>query len=357
MESLERAKLKPQFWKNKKVFLTGHTGFKGSWTTTWLEKLGAQVFGYSLPPTDQPCLFTELDFSDQVVHEFGDVRDIETLSSAILKFRPDIVLHMAAQPLVIPSYEDPVTTFEVNVMGTVNILQAARNCPAVKVVVNITSDKCYENFQTRHLTENDRLGGCDPYSSSKACSELVTSAFRSSFFSQKNSAAVATARAGNVIGGGDMATGRLIPDVFRAIEAGRSLAVRMPDATRPWQHVLEPIHGYLTLSEFLFSHGNAYAESWNFGPEEIGTYSVRDVLNYISSKTTAVWHTESEVRYNEAKSLALSIKKAKDRLGWAPAWDTRKAIDTTVAWYAERNNNRAPKDIMLQQIEEYEGLI
>jgi len=270
VESLEisKGKVDPSFWKGKKVYLTGHTGFKGSWLSLWLQSMGAVVKGYSLEPNTKPNLFTEANVEENMNSEFGDIRDLNQISKSMLDFNPDILIHMAAQPLVRLSYQEPVDTYTTNVIGTVNVLEAARGCPNLKAIVSVTTDKCYENNEWDWgYRENEPMGGHDPYSSSKGCAELVTSAYRRSFFNAENSASLASARAGNVIGGGDWADDRLIPDILKAFEKSKPVVIRNPISTRPWQHVLEPLSGYLVLAQELFENGKEYAEGWNFGPK------------------------------------------------------------------------------------------
>jgi CDP-glucose 4,6-dehydratase len=273
-----------QFWKNKRVFLTGHTGFKGSWLSIWLDSLGANVHGYSLKPPTDPSLFNLCSIDRFTNSTIGDIRNRDLLKATLQKAQPEIVFHLAAQPLVRESFKNPVETYETNVMGTVNLLDAVRACPSVKAVVIVTTDKCYENREWHWgYRENDPMGGYDPYSSSKGCAELVTAAYRQSFFNPKDfdnhHIAVASARAGNVIGGGDWALDRLVPDCLKAILDGRKIIVRNPHAIRPWQHVLEPLRGYLLLAQKLFENGPQFAEAWNFGPDDRDCRPVIDVVS------------------------------------------------------------------------------
>ena len=271
MESLEinRGKVDSSFWKGKKVFLTGHTGFKGSWLSLWLQDMGALVKGYSLDVNTKPALFTQANVAADMESEIGDIRNLDQLIKSMVSFSPDILIHMAAQPLVRLSYQEPVNTYTTNVIGTVNVFEAARKCPNLKAIVSVTTDKCYENKEWEWgYRENEAMGGYDPYSSSKGCAELVTSAYRRSFFSSEDSASLASARAGNVIGGGDWAEDRLIPDILRAFEKSKPVVIRNPLSTRPWQHVLEPLSGYLVLAQELFLNGDNFAEGWNFGPKD-----------------------------------------------------------------------------------------
>ena len=324
----------PQFWSKRRVFLTGHTGFKGSWLSIWLQKMGAEVCGFSLSPSTIPSLFDDCQVEKGMESLIGDIRDMPALSAAMQSFKPDVVLHLAAQPLVRESYSDPLGTFSTNIIGTANILEAARHIGCVRAVVNVTTDKCYENREWEWAyRENERLGGHDPYSSSKACSELITSSFRSSFFNDLG-IGLATARAGNVIGGGDWSVDRLIPDVVRSIVSRKPLTIRNPSATRPWQHVLEPLSGYLILAENLFKEGLPYSEAWNFGPLEQDVKPVSWIADHIIS----LWGHDQKIiidrspNVHEANLLKLDISKAKARLNWEPRWDLVTALDKIVDW-------------------------
>lgn len=330
------ASFDPKFWQSKRVFLTGHTGFKGSWLCLWLQSLGAQVKGYALDPPTVPSLFVEARVSEGMESEIGDIRDLPKLTTSMTEFSPEIVVHMAAQPLVRLSYSEPVATYSTNVMGTVNVLEAARQCKQLKALVNVTTDKCYENQEwVWGYRETEPMGGHDPYSSSKGCAELVTSAYRRSFFGQSESVAVASARAGNVIGGGDWAKDRLIPDILRAFEQGYTAVIRNPLATRPWQHVLEPLSGYLLLAERLFADGQSFAEAWNFGPLEQDVRSVEWISNYLSDK----WAGDASLCMDglpeqyEAQRLKLDISKASARLDWSPRWTLPQALDSILDWH------------------------
>ena len=349
--------LDTKFWKGKKVFLTGHTGFKGGWTALWLCKLGAVVKGFSLPPSSTPSLYEVARISEDIESTTGDIRNLAELKRSMLEFEPDIVIHMAAQALVRDSYVDPVGTYQTNVLGTVNLLEAVRGCESVRAVVNVTTDKCYENNEwVWGYRETEPMGGHDPYSSSKGCSELVTSAYRKSFFSEKNSPAVASARAGNVIGGGDWATDRLIPDALKAFHIGEPVVIRNPLAVRPWQHVLEPISGYLMLAEGLYNLGHEYAEGWNFGPNEGDAKQVGEVLdclvNYWSSNVC--WISDETDQPHEARLLKLDISKAKARLKWEPKWNLDKALKSIVDWDQLWISGEDMKKISLNQINNYE---
>ena len=332
MESLV---VNPGFWRDKTVFLTGHTGFKGGWIAHWLCELGAVVYGYSLEPPTSLNFFTETQLKKRLAQStIGDIRDLASLTSALNYASPGIVIHMAAQPLVRESYNTPVETFATNVMATVNLLEATRQVGTVKAIVNVTTDKCYENKGWPWpYRENDRLGGHDPYSASKACAEIVASAYRNSFLADAK-IHLASARAGNVIGGGDWATDRLIPDFFRSLDVGKTLTIRSPNAIRPWQHVLEPLSGYLLLAEKLYSEGSAFAEAWNFGPNAGEAKSVRWIVDQLCTRTPgAKWQIENVQQPYEAESLKLDSSKAKVKLGWAPRWNLETAINKTTTWY------------------------
>ncbi len=347
-----------QFWRGKKVFMTGHTGFKGSWLALWLVDMGAEVHGYALTPPTVPNLFTVANLKAHMARStIADVRDAEALAQALQAAKPDIVLHLAAQSLVRHSYVAPVETYSVNVMGTVNLLEALRQTPGVKAVVNVTTDKCYENREwVWSYRENEAMGGFDPYSSSKACSELVTAAYRRSFL-EPAGIHLASARAGNVIGGGDWAVDRLLPDFLRALDAGQTLAIRSPLATRPWQHVLEPLSGYLMLAEKLFKEGQGFADAWNFGPEEADARSVQWIVeNLCSHVTDASWQCDSSPQPHEAKTLKLDSSKAKIQLGWRPRWDLQTALAMTLSWHQLWKQGSDMAKISAQQFQEYEAV-
>jgi CDP-glucose 4,6-dehydratase len=354
--------MNPQFWRGKKVFLTGHTGFKGSWLSLWLARLGVAVTGYSLAPTeDRPSLF-ELARIKSTMHAsiFGDIRDAVQLKKHLKLAQPEIVLHLAAQALVRESYHTPAETFATNVMGTVNLLEAVRETPSVQVCLNVTTDKCYQNQEwIWGYRENDRLGGADPYSASKACSELVSASYRQSFFVTPNTARIATARAGNVIGGGDYSTDRLVPDAIRAATSGTILSIRNPNAIRPWQHVLDPIHGYLELASQLFEHRPGTEDAWNFGPsltEQLPVSGLLDVLQSHLGRSFA-WEASKDNHPHETHQLRIDATKARQQLGWSPKLDINRAIEWTASWYkiwmAEKTDMKAFTE---QQIEEYESL-
>jgi len=348
-----------KFWKDKRVFITGHTGFKGGWTVIWLQKMGAVIKGYALTPREEPSLYEVAKIADGIESYIGDVGDLDTLSQAMLEFQPDIVIHMAAQPLVRASYIDPVGTYQTNVMGTVNLLEAVRACKSVKAVVNVTTDKCYKNHEwIWGYRENEQMGGYDPYSNSKGCSELVTSAYRQSFFKSKTSVSLASARAGNVIGGGDWSDDRLIPDVLKAFHLGKPVVIRNPHAIRPWQHVLEPISGYLFLAEKLYNSESEYAEGWNFGPNDEDAKPVSEVLEYLVAHWPAhvSWSIDESIQPHEAQLLKLDISKAKSRLKWAPRWDLNKAIQTTIEWHFAWINGEDMKTFSINQICDFEEI-
>jgi CDP-glucose 4,6-dehydratase len=326
------------FWNGKRVLLTGHTGFKGSWTSLWLQELGAEVTGFALPPPTDPSLFEQADVTSGMASRIGDIRDLDVLAQCLAEVRPEIVLHMAAQPLVRLSYEIPVETYATNVMGTVHLLEAIRQAGGVRAVVNITSDKCYENReQLTGYREEDPMGGHDPYSNSKGCAELVTASYRKSFFSKADNGhcALASARAGNVIGGGDWASDRLIPDLLASFAQGESVEIRNPQAIRPWQHVLEPLSGYLELAERLYLDGSAYAEAWNFGPdtadEKPVQYIVEKLVQYWGSG--AAWRHDTGTHPHEANFLKLDCSKARQRLGWHPVWGLDETLQRIVRWH------------------------
>ena len=346
-----------QFWRGKRVFLTGHTGFKGGWLALWLADMGAEVHGYALTPPTEPNLFTVANLQARLASStIADIRDAATLAQAMKVSQPDIVLHLAAQPLVRHSYVAPVETYAVNVIGTVNLLEAVRQTPSVKVVVNVTTDKCYENREwVWPYHENEAMGGFDPYSSSKACSELVTAAYRRSFL-EPAGIHLASARAGNVIGGGDWAADRLVPDFLRALDAGQSLTVRAPLALRPWQHVLEPLSGYLMLAERLFTEGKGFTEAWNFGPDEADAKPVQWIVEYLSGQVPdAAWKCDASPQPHEASTLKLDSSKAKAQLGWCPRWNLQTALGMTLAWYQAWKHGADIAAASIQQIQAYEA--
>lgn len=349
-----------QFWKGKKVFLTGHTGFKGSWLSLWLHSMGAQVTGYALDPPTTPSLFEMARVGELVTSVIADVRDPERLKLEMSAAAPEIVIHMAAQPLVRDSYQIPVETYAINVMGTVHLLEAVRACPSVRAVVNVTTDKVYENREwVWGYRENEPMGGYDPYSNSKGCSELVTAAYRSSYFNpseyERHRVAVATARAGNVIGGGDWANDRLIPDIIRAILAGEPVQIRNPHAIRPWQHVLEPLSGYLLLAQRLYTEGAEFASGWNFGPPEEDARPVQWLVERLCSTWGggASWLLDNGNHPHEAHYLKLDCSKAHAELGWWPRLGLEKALESIVAWTKIYQSAGDIREICKQQITEY----
>ena len=351
-----------QFWHGKRVFLTGHTGFKGAWLSLWLTRLGAEVTGYALVPPTQPSLFELSGVDRQVRSVIADVRDADALLAAMKGAAPEIVIHMAAQPLVRDSYRMPVETYAVNVMGTVNLLEAVRACPGVKAVVNVTTDKCYENREWAWgYRENEPLGGYDPYSNSKACSELVTAAYRSSFFNpadyQRHGVSVASARAGNVIGGGDWANDRLVPDCVRALLQGDEIRIRNPYAIRPWQHVLEPLSGYLLLARRLCEEGPRFACGWNFGPNDDDARPVEWIVRAICATwgKDATYVVDNGDHPHEAYYLKLDCSRAKGELGWRPRWNLEKALAMVVDWTRAYEMREDLRVACLRQIEEYEA--
>lgn len=343
------------FWKDKRVFVTGHTGFKGSWLSLWLQSLGAKVRGLSLEPPTEPALFNVAHVANGMEHYIGDIRDFSTVKKQFDEFKPEIVLHMAAQPLVRLSYEQTVETYATNVMGTVHVLEAARHVGSVRAIVNVTTDKCYENREwVWGYREDDAIGGHDPYSNSKGCAELVSSAYRKSFF-KDSGIGLATARAGNVIGGGDWAKDRLVPDILRALQAGEPVLIRNPHAIRPWQHVLEPLSGYLSLAETLYTGGQVNAEGWNFGPHYKDARSVQWIVEYLCSDwgRGASWTLQQGSYPNEAHFLKLDISKAQQRLHWQPNWSLETALQRTTEWHKALLQGHDMRMLCLEQISQY----
>jgi CDP-glucose 4,6-dehydratase len=348
------------FWQGKKVFITGHTGFKGSWLCLWLHILGAEVTGYALQPPTQPNLFDLCKVNELMISIIGDVRDNEALTKAMLKAQPEIVIHMAAQALVRDSYNNPVDTYSINVMGTVNLFEAVRACKSVKAVVNVTTDKCYENKEwVWGYRENEPMGGYDPYSNSKGCSELVTSAYRNSYFNPKeygkHGVAIASARAGNVIGGGDWAADRLIPDCSKALLNDEKIIIRNPNAIRPWQHVLEPLHGYLTLVQKLYEEGISFAEGWNFGPNDSDAKPVEWIVQKLCNAwgSSAAYEVDKGDHPHEAHYLKLDCSKAKMKLHWQPIWTLEQALEKIVEWLYYYRKKEDMRDVSLMQIDQY----
>lgn len=325
-----------RFWEGKRVLVTGHTGFKGGWLCVWLQRLGASLAGYALAAPTKPSLFELARIGEGMTSVIGDVRDLPGLCNAFAAHRPEIIIHMAAQALVQASYRDPVETFGTNIMGTVNVLEATRRTPGVRAVIVVTSDKCYENREwIWGYREHEAMGGRDPYSASKGSAELVAAAYRRSFFGGADAPAVATARAGNVIGGGDWAVDRLIPDMVRAYSCGRPAAIRNPMAVRPWQHVLEPLAGYLMLAERLWERPSEFAESWNLGPGDADVAEVADIADRVARLwgQGARWEQDRTPHPHEAHLLRLDCAKARTRLGWHPRMSLDTAVEWTVAWY------------------------
>jgi len=347
--------LNVDFWKDRKVFVTGHTGFKGSWICLWLESMGADIAGFSLNPLDSPNLFSEAKVGENIKNTFGDVRDQGALVEALSAFNPEIVIHMAAQPLVRRSYENPIETYSTNVMGTANLLDAIRHLPGVRAVVNVTTDKCYENKEWLWAyREDEPMGGHDPYSSSKACSELVTQAYMKSYYSS-SSTGLASARAGNVIGGGDWSNDRLVPDILLAFQEKIPVVIRNPQSIRPWQHVLEPLHGYLLLAEKLYNERHLYSEAWNFGPKDDDAKTVEWILGEMATKwgDGASWVNDTNENPHEANFLKLDISKANARIGWSPKWNLNQTLGYIVSWHKDWLNGRPARDICLEQIKQF----
>lgn len=349
------SQIDPSFWLGKRVLITGHTGFKGSWLSLWLQSLGATLRGISLPPPTSPALFEVARIHEVMEHRIVDIRDFYSVKAEFDEFKPEIVIHMAAQPLVRLSYQQPIETYATNVMGTVHILEAARHCGSVKAIVNITTDKCYENREwIWGYRENEPMGGHDPYSSSKGCAELVSSAYRSSFLKDAG-IAMATARAGNVIGGGDWAADRLVPDILNSLTKHDPVLIRNPHSIRPWQHVLEPLSGYLLLAERLYTHGQIYAEGWNFGPSEEDARPVKWIVEYLCEKwgKDAAWRLQSGDHPHEASFLKLDISKARQRLHWAPRWSLEAALNHIIDWQRAWLLGHDMRAVCLNQISLY----
>jgi CDP-glucose 4,6-dehydratase len=347
------------FWRGRRILLTGHTGFKGAWLALWLQRLGAQVTGYSQPPPTQPNLFELAHVAVGMDSQSGDVRDLGALVAAMTRARPEIVIHMAAQTLVRYGYANPVETYATNVMGTVHVLEAIRRQTGVRVALMITSDKCYENREwVWGYREEEPFGGRDPYSNSKGCAELVTAAYRQSYFAPGADVALGSARAGNVIGGGDWAVDRLVPDTMTAFGAGRTVIIRNPQAIRPWQHVLEPLSGYLLLAERLWEKGAEYAEGWNFGPRDEDARPVAWVVERLATLwgEGANWECDFQAHPHEARFLKLDCSKARHRLGWSPRLPLEQGLAWTADWYRAHQLGHDLREVTLEQIERYEAL-
>lgn len=351
-----KSTVSPAFWQGKKVFLTGHTGFKGSWLSLWLTSMGAHVNGFSLAPPTHPSLFVEAGVADGMDSEEGDIRDLAAITQSMTRANPDVLIHMAAQPLVRLSYRQPVETYATNVMGTLHVLEAARQCSNLRAIVNVTTDKCYENREWEWgYRENEPMGGQDPYSNSKGCVELITSAYRKSFFNDPQGAALASGRAGNVIGGGDWAEDRLIPDILRAFEQGWPVTVRNPKSTRPWQHVLEPLSGYLVLAEHLWAHGHRFAQGWNFGPKDEDARPVEWILDRMVHTwgEGARWQLDLDPQPHEANYLKLDISKARTHLHWEPSWCLETTVARIVSWQRAWLSGNDMKGHCLEEINAY----
>ena len=348
------------FWKNKKILITGHTGFKGSWLTIWLKKLGADITGFSKSVPTNPSLFETVNIEKDIKSIIGDIQNYELLKETIKKCQPEIIFHMAAQSLVIKSYSNPIETFSTNVMGTVNLLYAVKETKKAKIVINITSDKCYENNESLEgYSEEDPMGGHDPYSSSKGCAELITKSFRKSFFSSdhENNIGLASVRAGNVIGGGDWAENRLIPDIIRAIKNKENVKIRNPNALRPWQHVLDPLNGYISLAEKLWDDQKKHSEGWNFGPEKNEVKPVSWIIEEFNElwKNKINWVVGNN-ELHEANNLILNCQKAKSRLGWNSKINTETALKMTIEWYTKYFDGKNMREVTEEQIIEFQKL-
>lgn len=355
--TLAAQKIDPDFWRGKRVLLTGHTGFKGSWLNLWLQLMGADLRGIALDPPTNPTLFDVACVAEGMEHRIVDIRDFASVKAQFDEFKPEIVIHMAAQPLVRYSYQEPIQTYAVNIMGTVHVLEAARKVGSVRAVINVTTDKCYENQEwVWSYREDEPMGGHDPYSSSKGCSELVASAYRRSFFKQAG-IALGSARAGNVIGGGDWSVDRLIPDILRAFEANIPVVIRNPNAIRPWQHVLEPLSGYLVLAQALYESGEKYSCGWNFGPNDEDAKPVQWIIEQMTSKwgRDATWTQDNGKNPHEANYLKLDISKAKSQLGWKPIWNIDQAIEKIVDWHKAWLSGADMRSLCEQQIASYQS--
>ncbi|MCO5975791.1 CDP-glucose 4,6-dehydratase [Ideonella sp. NS12-5] len=356
---MSTAKISSDFWQGKRVLLTGHTGFKGSWLSLWLQSMGTSLRGVALPPPTEPSLFEVAHVATGMDHCVADIRDFAAVQALVSEFQPEIVIHMAAQPLVRLSYQQPVETYATNVMGTVHVLEAARHAGSVKAIVNITTDKCYENREwVWGYREDEPMGGHDPYSNSKGCAELVSSAYRKSFLKDAG-IAMASARAGNVIGGGDWALDRLVPDILRALQAQEPVLIRNPHAIRPWQHVLEPLSGYLLLAERLYMQGQAAAEGWNFGPRDDDARPVQWIVEHLCNSwgKGASWTLQPGEHPHEANFLKLDISKARQRLQWAPRWSLETALSRITDWHQAWLAGQDMRAVCLNQISQYQATV
>lgn len=352
---MENLGLNVEFWRGKSVLITGHTGFKGGWLSLWLSKLGSDVHGFALSPEQNPNLFTVANvqkyISSSTIH---DINDLRAVRDHVKKVKPDIIFHMAAQPLVRESYLNPLQTYSTNIVGTINLFEAVRDLDRRVSIVNVTTDKCYQNNEwVWPYRESDRLGGDDPYSCSKACVELITASYRKSFFNGGN-IAVSTVRAGNVIGGGDWSTNRLLPDLFRSLETSGPVKIRSPGAVRPWQHVLEPLAGYLKLAELMYNAPDMYSDAWNFGPDQIDAKPVSWIVDRVIQKLPAIqWHFDDGPHPKESTLLVLDNSKVKSELNWHPRWNIKSALRETIDWYMEWKNNNRMDQVCFQQIDRY----
>ena len=352
--------MESKFWNGKRVLITGHTGFKGSWLSLWLQKLNSKVFGYSKNIPTEPSLFKLANVENGMDSNFGDIQDLETLKNLVLKIQPDIIFHMAAQSLVHESYSNPVETYSTNVMGTVNIFESVRKLPNKCIVLNVTSDKCYENLELeRGYKEDDKLGGFDPYSSSKGCSEIISSAYNRSFFNNyenNNQKILASVRAGNVIGGGDWANDRLIPDLIKGCLEKNKIKIRSPESVRPWQFVLEPLNGYLMLVKKMWENGFEYSGPWNFGPDDMKSKKVLEVINFFSENFKELEIEKINDERKETNLLLLDSTKSTTKLNWKPKLDFEQTMTWTIDWYKKYQQNEKMRKVTEEQIELFESL-
>lgn len=357
MEKMEIKKsiINKKFWQGKKVLITGHTGFKGSWLCLWLRMLGANLYGYSLNPPTNPSLFEEAKIANNMSSIIGDVRDYNKFLEFILKCEPEIIIHLAAQPIVRNSYDFPIETYDTNIMGIVNILEAGRKSKSLKAFLNVTTDKCYENKEiSRGYREDEPMGGHDPYSSSKGCSELITSAYRRSFYKDKK-INLASARGGNVIGGGDWSNDRLVPDILRSFESNKPVIIRNPHSIRPWQHVLDVLYGYLLLTQKLYENDDKFSSAWNFGPNYEDSKSVKWIVEYMNNKWQKApgWLEDETTNPYEANSLKLDISKARENLGWEPIWNLEQSLEKVIEWHKHWLARKDIQNICEQHINIY----